>query len=473
MFGIIHATIDRANRCTLWFVVKTDALSAFLVGNKVHIHIARVLFHACINRSNGWVIPLTLEACSIGKLPFCAALVYGVIRTLGFACTAIDAFICNHYGHDVTVVSGCNVKFGAKIRTHMTNTFKSGLVQLGQWFRGELPGRGGDDADLLSTAEGQNRWFTSDFVRMALHANGTMLDPLTLDRWTGEYPELSMERKPQRIGLVLAGNLPMVGWHDILCVLMSGHCAVIKCSSSDGILIPAAIEALQGFVGKLDLVDRVEFVSGQLGSLDAVIATGSANSNRYFEYYFRALPKVLRSQRTSAAVLLGTETDDELRALGADVFNYYGMGCRSVTKLFLPTGFDLDRLFAVWVDWAHLANNNKYANNYDYHKAVWLLNQYQLIENGFVLLKQDDGWFSPVGTLYYDFYDDLSDVSQAIEQHADSIQCVATSDRHALGMLASPIVALGQTQCPAPWEYADGIDTLSFLLALSSSPVAR
>ena len=355
----------------------------------------------------------------------------------------------------------------------MTNTFKSGLVQLGQWFRGEIAGKGSNDHDLLFRAEAQNRWFTPEFIRMALHANGTMLESGTLDRWTQQYPELSIPLESRRVGLVLAGNLPMVGWHDILCVLMSGHCAVIKCSSNDAILIPAAIEALRGFTDTPDLDGRVEFVTGQLGSMDAVIATGSSNSNRYFEYYFRDLPKVLRSQRTSTAVLLGTETDAELRALGADVFNYYGMGCRSVTKLFLPNGFDLNRLFAVWVDWAHLADNNKYANNYDYHKAVWLLNQHQLIENGFVLLKQDPGIFSPVGTLYYDFYGGLSEVKEAIDRDADSIQCVATSDTAALEGIASPLVELGQTQCPDPWQYADGIDTLSFLLALSSNPDAQ
>ena len=180
------------------------------------------------------------------------------------------------------------------------------------------------------------------------------------------------------------------------------------------------------------------------------------------------MPRVLRSQRTSVAVLDGTETHEQLQALGADVFQYYGLGCRSVTKLLLPRGFDLDRLFAAWVDWRRVAQNNKYANNYDYHKAVWLLNREDLIENGFLLVKEDSGWVSPVGTLYYAWYDALEDVRQLLDDASDELQCIATAILDALHVPHVPTVPMGQSQKPKPWEYPAGVDTLNFLLALSS-----
>jgi hypothetical protein len=349
----------------------------------------------------------------------------------------------------------------------MTNTFFSGLVHLGAWFRGEIDGEGSNDEELLRTAEAQNRWFTPDFMRQAMEANGEMLQAPVLRKWVSSYPGLDQQRSPKKVGLVLAGNLPMVGWHDVLSVLIAGHHAVVKCSSEDKVLIPAAIRVLEEALGA-EFDGRLAFVQGTLQDVDAVIATGSANTNRYFEYYFRDLPKILRSQRTSVAVLDGSETHSELQALGSDVFRYYGLGCRSVTKLMLPRGFDLDRLFGAWVDWGFVAQNNKYANNYDYHKAVWLLNQEQLLENGFLLMKEDEGWMSPVGTLFYEWYDDLKSVSSKLNESAGQLQCVST--RLPASELAEnvPCVSLGQTQNPSPWDYADGVDTLNFLLALSS-----
>lgn len=349
----------------------------------------------------------------------------------------------------------------------MTNTFHSGLVQLGAWFRGEVDNKGPEDDGLLRLAEAQNRWFTPAFVKVAMNANGEMLRTEVLNRWLEKYPQLNDVRSPQLIGLVLAGNLPMVGWHDVLCVLLSGHRALVKCSSEDKVLIPAAVAALEAYCDE-DMASRVEFVTGTLQGADAVIATGSANTNRYFEYYFRDVPRVLRSQRTSVAVLGGDESHEQLQALGADVFQYYGLGCRSVTKLMLPNGFDLDRLFAAWVEWGHVAQNNKYANNYDYHKAVWLLNREELIENGFLLVKEDSGWVSPVGTLYYGWYASLDDVREELEAAADNLQCIATEIPESLQVTSVPTVPLGQSQKPNPWDYADGVDTLNFLLALSS-----
>jgi hypothetical protein len=359
-------------------------------------------------------------------------------------------------------------KFGVKIHTKMTNTLELALVQLGAWLRGEISGHGPNDDSLLSQAEMQNRWFTRDSCKSAMAGCGGMLHPNILTDWLDRYDWNSTECDSKRVGLVLAGNLPLVGWHDVLCTLLTGHEAVVKTSSSDSVLMIAVIEAWQNFLPEGEKL-KVEWVTGKMNEVDAVIATGSANTNRYFEYYFKDLPRVLRSQRTSVAILDGSESDDDIRALGMDVFQYFGMGCRSVTKLFVPVGFDLNRLFKIWVEWSHLGNHNKYANNYDYHKAVWLLNQVDLIENGFVLLKEDSAFLSPVGSLFYEPYADVTALRSHLEEHSEQLQCIAARDASAHDVGAVPVVPFGNTQMPLPWDYADGMDTISFLLGLSSS----
>ena len=348
----------------------------------------------------------------------------------------------------------------------MSNTLQTGLVQLGRWLRGEIPGKGADDADLLRRAEEQNRWFIPSFTRDAMHACGEMLQIRVMEQWMRPY-KVTANTNPKRVGLILAGNIPMVGFHDIVCVLLAGHLPVVKCSTSDGLLIPAALSFLAETNDEGEA--RFEFSAGQLGQVDAVIATGSSNSNRYFEAYFNHLPRILRSQRTSVAVLNGSESSEAIRDLGKDVFQYYGMGCRSVTKLFLPRGFDLNRLFREWLEWDFLANNNKYANNYDYHKAIWLLNGEELLENGFLLLKEDSSLFSPVGTLFYEFYDDIHRVRERLDSDGHLIQCISSMQAGGMETGSWPTYAFGSNQCPLPWDYADGIDTMEFLLALSSS----
>lgn len=348
----------------------------------------------------------------------------------------------------------------------MTNTLKSSLVHIGDWLSGEILNEGSNDDALLRAAEAENRWFTPHFSKMAMQACGNMLQGEKLDEWLSRYPKVNATYPPKRVGLVLAGNLPMVGWHDVLCVLISGHHAVIKYSTNDRVLISAT---LNEWVKEYPQIGaQIEVTQGKVEGVDAVIATGSSNTNRYFDYYFRSIPRILRSQRTSVAVLSGNESPDELRALGHDVFTYYGMGCRSVTQLFVPQNFDLNRLFSVWTDWAFLSENNKYANNYDYHKAIWLLNQEVLVENGFLLMKEDAGFFSPVGTLYYAFYDEPDAVRDLLLSHSDQIQCIVTGDSVDWSNGKIPQVKFGQSQNPNPWDFADGVDTMSFLLELSS-----
>ena len=307
----------------------------------------------------------------------------------------------------------------------------------------------------IAVAHQQNNWFTETNVRNALGAWAVALSDTALRAWLNTYTDLVKPQKRQlTVGLVLAGNLPLVGWHDVLCVLLSGHKAKIKSSSQDHVLLPALITALDRLLpGSADLL---EVTQGKLDKIDAVIATGSNNTSRYFEYYFKHIPRIVRKSRTSVAILDGTETPEELTGLGEDVFRYFGMGCRNVSKLYFPLDYDLDRVFNAIFPWKDIVNHNKYANNYDYQRALWMLDQVAILENGFVLLKEDTALASPMGAIYYERYQDLSKVEEQIAEQADQIQCVVGHGH----------VPFGQSQFPALNDYADGVDTMEFLLGL-------
>lgn len=349
----------------------------------------------------------------------------------------------------------------------ISNTLKEGLVHLGAWLRGELLGEGADDSTLLAAAEARNGWFTADNVRAAMRAHGEALRPEVLEKWEERMPNGLPVDAPRKVGLVLAGNLPMVGWNDVLCVLVAGHVGQAKCATDDAVLIPAALRFLAQHAPQ-DAA-RIHLTDARMNDIDALIATGSGNTARHFDHYFRHIPRIIRGNRTSVAVLDGQERPEDIRALGEDVFAHYGLGCRSTTKLFLPRGFDLNRLFAEWVAWGDLALNNKFANNYDYHKALWLLNREPLIENGFLLVKEDAGWTSPVGTLFVSHFDEEAEAWEAISGNSEGLQCVGVragrmGEVPACGV---PVLAFGTAQCPMPWDHADGKDTLAFLVAVS------
>lgn len=349
----------------------------------------------------------------------------------------------------------------------IANILKEGLVRLGAWLRGEVPGQGSDDAALLAAAEARNGWFTPANSRAAMRAHGEALRAEVLAEWEGRMAPGVPVKAPRTVGLVLAGNIPMVGWNDVLCVLVSGHLGQAKCASDDAVLIPAALAFLAQHAP--DDAARISLTDARMTGVDALIATGSGNTARYFDHYFRHIPRIIRGNRTSVAVLDGGESPEDLRALGRDVFAHFGLGCRSTTKLFLPQGFDLDRLFAEWVVWGDLALNNKYANNYDYHKALWLLNREPLIENGFLLVKEDAGWTSPVGTLFIAHFEAESEAWSAIADHATGLQCVGVREAR-VGQVAGcpvPVLPFGMAQCPMPWDHADGQDTLAFLVGVS------
>jgi hypothetical protein len=305
-----------------------------------------------------------------------------------------------------------------------------------------------------------NGWFTEENVRQAFAGIAAYLDERNLREWVSRYPEINTNSSaPKKVGVIMAGNIPMVGFHDMLCVLISGNILVAKLSSGDRILLPLVAEMLIAIEPAYK--DLISFAEGRMNGMDAMIATGSNNSSRYFEYYFSKCPHIIRSNRNSVAVLDGTETEEELHELGKDIFQYFGLGCRSVSKLFIPHDFDLDRVFKAIFGYKNLVDNKKYGNNYDYNKTVYLLNGDKLIENGFVLFKEDTRLSSPVATVFYERYLDDKILHARLSMDAPAIQCIVSKRKD-----INNTVDFGRTQCPAPWDYADGVDTLKFLLQL-------
>ena len=315
--------------------------------------------------------------------------------------------------------------------------------------------------ESVQRAKSRNGWFTEENVRHMLRSLSGMLEPAALNAWLSGYEDLvggrtTDNRQPTTsiVGLITAGNIPMVGFHDLLCVLLSGHRARLKISSDDAGLTNAVLDLLQLIAPYL--AARVSIAEQKLGEVDAVIATGSNNTARYFEHYFGHLPRIIRKNRTSVAVLDGTESEQELEALGEDLFRYFGLGCRNVGKLFIPQDVDLHRLFKAIYPWERIGNHNKWANNYDYHKAIWLMDRVPLLENGFVLFREDTGLHSPLGSIYYERYAERSTVDALLREHDAEIQCIVGHGH----------VAFGSAQCPGPQDYADGVDTMRFLLGL-------
>ncbi|MFZ5940571.1 MAG: acyl-CoA reductase [Bacteroidota bacterium] len=318
------------------------------------------------------------------------------------------------------------------------------------------------EALLRSTAE--NAWFTPSALREALQGIVLMLERETMEQWTAMYPELAYDpADPVNVGVVMAGNIPLVGFHDFLCVLLSGHRIMAKSSSRDRQLLPLCGEIVAHAEPRFR--DRISFTEDRLLSPGAVIATGSNNSSRYFEYYFRSIPRIIRKNRNSAAVLGGEESPAQLEALGRDVFSFFGLGCRNVTKIWIPDGFPPEKLMEAFDGFAYLAGHNKYQNNVDYHRSVYLMNRIPFLDNGIVLLKEDLSLASPVGVVYYEKYTDIGRVNRQLEQQKDELQCVVSAVREIGG------IAPGTAQTPMPWDYADGVDTIRFLIQLNRDVV--
>lgn len=311
--------------------------------------------------------------------------------------------------------------------------------------------------DTLETARHHNGWFTKDNLTHALASWSKVLSAENLNRWLSKY-ELS-ENRAKRVALVLAGNIPMVGFHDLLTVLVTGNTAVVKLSSNDTLLLPVLMEYLSDI--HPEYANKIFFTKERLQDFDAVIATGSNNTARYFEYYFGKKPNIIRKNRNSIAVLSGKESEAELSALGEDIFRYYGLGCRSVSKLLVPKGYSFDAFFTAMYPHNEIINQHKYANNYDYNKAVYLMSEFKILDNGFLMLKEDESYASPIATIFYEEYDSLEAVKSKIENDREAIQCVVAN-----GLFPDEI-EFGKTQIPELWDYADGVDTVEFLLKTS------
>ena len=323
---------------------------------------------------------------------------------------------------------------------------------------GELLSKTEQFNDIFEKAEQQNSWFTRANVTFAFKSWSQALSKNNVQQWLSQY-QIPQTTSPKKILIIMAGNLPLVGFHDLLCVLVAGHKAIVKLSSDDGVLLPYLIKQMKAFAP--EWAEVVAFTDDKVTEYDAVIATGSDNTARYFEYYFGKKPHIIRKNRHSVAVLTGEETPEELQDLGKDIFLYYGLGCRSVSKLFVPQGYDFDLLFQAIYPYKDIIEEQKYANNYDYNKAVYLMSLYQLLENGFLLLKEDEHYGSPIATLFYEYYTDVDSLKKKLTADAEKIQCVVAHN------FITEEVAFGKTQTPQLWDYADGVDTLNFLLNLS------
>jgi hypothetical protein len=326
------------------------------------------------------------------------------------------------------------------------------LIQLGQYMSSA-------DESWESTkrkAHHENNWFIPDFINLSVgNIVQNYLQPEALKKLVQQYNIPEQQKAPKKVGLALAGNIPLVGFHDVLCVFLSGHYAIIKPSSKDETLMKHLVEKMISWnAGAAPYMQLQPMLKG----CDAYIATGSNNTSRYFEYYFRNYPSIIRSNRTSVGVLTGKESIEDLEKLSDDIHQYFGLGCRNVTQLYVPRHYDFIPLLAAFDKYSHFSNHHKYKNNYDYNLSMHILNNRYYMTNGSTLLVEDASPFSAISQVHFQYYDDVKDV-QEILQSNKQLQC-----RVGFGGLP-----FGGAQCPGLLDFADGVDTLSFLMNLPSN----
>lgn len=312
-----------------------------------------------------------------------------------------------------------------------------------------------DHFDTIKLAIAKNPWFTVKSITNAVLSISDMVEKDMLNAWLNPYT-IKEPSASKNVLIIMAGNIPLVGFHDLLSVIIMGHNPVIKLSSNDNVLMPLIINIF------IDLspsnYNQIKFINEVKGrSFDAVITTGTDNSANYFKYYFKDAKRIIRKNRRSIAILDGSENSLQIKGLANDIFMYYGLGCRNVSKIYLPVGYDLNILFKSFYLHKHVIEHKKYGNNYDYNKAIYLMGNNKLIENGFILLKEDSSLYSPVAMLYYEYYDDINDVHSFIDKNIDKIQCIVSKNN----------IPFGNTQKPKLWDYADGVDTIDFLKQLA------
>jgi hypothetical protein len=337
------------------------------------------------------------------------------------------------------------------------------MVRLGRYFSENNE----NWQNVKDRAERMNGWFTQPFIGLAVkNITDEFLNEDKLKTWLAHYPEIQNESSDAKtIGVVMAGNIPLVGFHDFLCSYLSGYNVKIKLSSKDTVLWEHIIQLLCEW--DADFANHVS-ISEMLKDCDAYIATGSNNSARYFEQYFKRFPHIIRRNRTSVAVLDGTETQEELNALADDVCLYYGLGCRNVTKIFVPENYDFENLLPVFDRYKSHRDHNKYNNNYDFQLALFLLNKVMYMTNGSVLLVPNESPFAAISVLHYEVYSDKKELISKLKENQD-LQCITTKPDVSENDAMAGIKAFGENQVPLLTDYADGIDTMKFLSDLSNS----
>jgi hypothetical protein len=322
------------------------------------------------------------------------------------------------------------------------------ICGIGDWMRSDDP----DWQEIKQQAYRENGWFTPAFIDIACaNIYNEFLDSAALEKWVSFY-KVDDNIVPKNLGIVMAGNIPLVGFHDFLAAFICGHRQRIKLSSKDSVLLKGIVDKLISTAPELS--DNISF-HDTLKNCDAYIATGSNNTARYFEQYFAKYPHIIRRNRTSVAILTGKESPEQLSALSDDIHLYFGLGCRNVSKLYIPAGYDFVPLLGSFEQYKYLADHHKYKNNYDYQLSIILLNNIYYMTNGATLLTENKGLFSPISHLYYEFYEDLEVLKKQLEGNID-IQC-----------LEGPgLLQYGQAQSPGLFQYADGVDTMHFLLGI-------
>lgn len=307
--------------------------------------------------------------------------------------------------------------------------------------------------ELALRAGGQNNWFTPASINHALNAIGQSLSREALEQFTAGKNLSPAE--PKTIGLVMAGNIPMVGFHDLLSVLIAGHKALIKLSSQDTPLMLFLINTIKeiepAFGEQMEITERLQ-------GMDAIIATGSDNSARYFKHYFAKKPHIIRQNRTSVAVIRGDETAESIKALGKDLFLYYGLGCRNVSKVYAPEGYDFVPFIDALSSLESALDHHKYHNNYDYNKSIYLVNREPHLDSGFFMLRESEELVSPISVIFHESYANPAELDLKLAANKDKIQCTVSEHGWYEGSLP-----FGEAQQPALWDYADGVDTLEFL----------
>lgn len=313
----------------------------------------------------------------------------------------------------------------------------------------------GSDAGWLSTkkeAAARNPWFIPAFIDFSIqNIASRFLEPVALNKWVAMYDIPAENGNPVNIGVTMAGNIPLVGFHDFLCSFITGHKQTIKLSSKDNLLLPHMVEKMASWDARIS--HQVMF-SEMLKGCDAYIATGSGNTARYFEYYFSKYPHVIRRNRTSVAILKGDENESDLDKLADDVYLYFGLGCRNVTKIYVPAGYDFIPLLDSFKKYDSLIENHKYKNNYDFNLALLMLNQKYYMTNGSILLAENPSVFSPISVLHYEFYVRQDDIYNQL--NPTEIQCISGTDQ----------IPFGSAQYPVLTDYADGKDTMKFMVEL-------